>query len=388
MKIAVVGAGYVGLSLAILLARFNEVFALDIIPEKVEMINKRISPIADDRLSELLANADLNLHATLNSEEAYVNADYIIISTPTSYDPTRGTFDVSSVQKIIKDVLNFNLKALMIIKSTVPVNFTETSKKIFKTDNIIFCPEFLREGNSIEDNLHPSRIIVGECSERARCFASLLESASDEDEVPKVFVSSSEAEAIKLFSNTYLAMRVAFFNELDTFALQKNLSSAHIIQGVALDSRIGNFYNNPSFGYGGYCLPKDTKQLLASCEGVPQRLIEAIVQSNEIRKKVIANQILAYKPTVVGIYRLIMKTGSDNFRDSAILGVIDKLRRAGVEVLVYEPTLKEEGFCNLKIIKNLKDFKQKVDLIVANRLTVDLNDVYNKVFTRDIFQRD
>lgn len=388
MKIAVAGTGYVGLSMATLLSQANEVVALDIIPEKVAMINDRVAPIVDAKISEFFANKDLNLRATLAPEEAYQDAKYVIISTPTSYDPDKGYFDVSSVEAVIKDVVRINPTALMIIKSTIPVNFTEDAKVKFGTDNILFSPEFLREGKALEDNLHPSRIIVGEMSPRAEKFARLLEDASQEDEVPKLFVTSSEAESIKLFSNTYLGMRVAFFNELDTYAAQKGLDTARIVQGVGLDPRIGDFYNNPSFGYGGYCLPKDTKQLLASYQDVPQELMSSIVQSNETRKQFIADQVLAREPKAVGIYRLTMKTGSDNFRDSSILGVMDHLRGSDVELFIYEPTLEAAEFDGVTVINDLATFKTKADVIVANRLTADLSDVVTKVYTRDVYQRD
>lgn len=387
-KIAVVGTGYVGLSMATLLSQENEVVALDIIPEKVDMINKRLAPIVDAKISEFFTNKDLKLRATLTPEEAYQDAKYVIISTPTSYDPGKGYFDVSSVEAVIKDVVRINPAALMIIKSTIPVNFTEDAKVKFRTDNILFSPEFLREGKALEDNLHPSRIIVGEMSPRAEDFAQLLEDASQEDEVPKLFVTSFEAESIKLFSNTYLAMRVAFFNELDTYATQKGLETAHIVQGVGLDPRIGDFYNNPSFGYGGYCLPKDTKQLLASYQDIPQELMSSIVKSNETRKQFIADQVLAREPKTVGIYRLTMKTGSDNFRDSSILGVIDYLRSSDVELFIYEPTLAATEFEGVTVMNNLATFKTQADVIVANRLMDDLVDVVNKVYTRDVYQRD
>ncbi|HEY4400349.1 MAG TPA: nucleotide sugar dehydrogenase [Lactobacillaceae bacterium] len=388
MKIAVAGTGYVGLSMATLLSQANEVVALDIIPEKVAMINDRVAPIMDAKISEFFANKDLNLRSTLVPEEAYQDAKYVIISTPTSYDPDKGYFDVSSVEAVIKDVVRINPTALMIIKSTIPVNFTEDAKVKFGTDNILFSPEFLREGKALEDNLHPSRIIVGEMSPRAEDFARLLEEASQEDEVQKLFVTSSEAESIKLFSNTYLAMRVAFFNELDTYAAQKGLDTARIVQGVGLDPRIGDFYNNPSFGYGGYCLPKDTKQLLASYQDVPQELMSSIVQSNETRKQFIADQVLAREPKAVGIYRLTMKTGSDNFRDSSILGVMDYLRNSDVDLFIYEPTLEAAEFDGVTVINDLATFKTKADVIVANRLTADLSDVVAKVYTRDVYQRD
>lgn len=388
MKIAVAGTGYVGLSMATLLSQANEAVALDIIPEKVAMINDRVAPIVDAKISEFFATKDLNLRATLAPEEAYQDAKYVIISTPTSYDPDKGYFDVSSVEAVIKDVVRINPTALMIIKSTIPVNFTEDAKVKFGTDNILFSPEFLREGKALEDNLHPSRIIVGEMSSRAEDFARLLEEASQEDEVPKLFVTSSEAESIKLFSNTYLAMRVAFFNELDTYAAQKGLDTARIVQGVGLDPRIGDFYNNPSFGYGGYCLPKDTKQLLASYQDVPQELMSSIVQSNETRKQFIADQVLVREPKTVGIYRLTMKTGSDNFRDSSILGVMDHLRGSDVDLFIYEPTLAAAEFDGVTVINDLATFKTKADVIVANRLTADLSDVVTKVYTRDVYQRD
>ncbi|MGL5299878.1 nucleotide sugar dehydrogenase [Weissella confusa] len=389
MKIAVAGTGYVGLSMATLLSQNNEVTALDIIPEKVEMINKRVSPIVDDKITEFFNTRDLHLNATLDPQEAYEGAEFIIIATPTNYDPDKGYFDTSAVDAVIRDVTRINPDALMIIKSTIPVNYTDDSKKKFNNPNILFSPEFLREGKALEDNLHPSRIIVGEMSDRAMQFADLLESASEEENVNKLFVPSAEAEAIKLFANTYLAMRVAFFNELDTYAEKRGLDTRRIVTGVGLDPRIGDFYNNPSFGYGGYCLPKDTKQLLASYEDVPQDLMLSIVQSNETRKKFIADQILELQPKKVGVYRLTMKFDSDNFRDSSIFGVMDYLRDAGVEMVIYEPTLEDGSTYQGSVVENnLDTFKQESDVIISNRITDDLSDVEDKLYSRDLYRRD
>lgn len=389
MKIAVAGTGYVGLSMATLLSQNNEVTALDIIPEKVEMINKRVSPIVDDKITEFFNTRDLHLNATLDPQEAYEGAEFIIIATPTNYDPDKGYFDTSAVDAVIRDVTRINPDALMIIKSTIPVNYTDDSKKKFNNPNILFSPEFLREGKALEDNLYPSRIIVGEMSDRAMQFADLLESASEEENVNKLFVPSAEAEAIKLFANTYLAMRVAFFNELDTYAEKRGLDTRRIVTGVGLDPRIGDFYNNPSFGYGGYCLPKDTKQLLASYEDVPQDLMLSIVQSNETRKKFIADQILELQPKKVGVYRLTMKFDSDNFRDSSIFGVMDYLRDAGVEMVIYEPTLEDGSTYQGSVVENnLDTFKQESDVIISNRITDDLSDVEDKLYSRDLYRRD